>query len=192
MAKLSFYFLLLLVCIACNETPSKRINEQEIKSLNTDTNSDLMSDIPQQNIIPPILNKQINSITSDELVAYAETLVGIPYRYASVDPAQGFDCSGFITYVFNHFQIAVPRSSVDFTNVGKAVDVQSAKKGDLILFTGTVDSVSIVGHMGIITENIDTLKFIHSTSGKAYGVTVSAFTEHYKKRFVKVTRIFAD
>ena len=192
MAKLSFYFLLLLVCIACNETPNKRINEQEIKSLNTDTNSDLMSDIPQQNIIPPILNKQINSITGDELVAYAKTLVGIPYRYASVDPAQGFDCSGFITYVFNHFQIAVPRSSVDFTNVGKTVDVQSAKKGDLILFTGTVDSVSIVGHMGIVTENIDTLKFIHSTSGKAYGVTVSAFTEHYKKRFVKVTRIFAD
>ena len=192
MAKLSFYFLLLSICIACNETSIKKIKEQKINSAVTDTKGDLMFDIPQENIISPILNKEINSITRDELVAYAKTLVGIPYLYASVDPAKGFDCSGFITYVFNHFQIAVPRSSVDFTNVGKSVDIQSAKKGDLILFTGTVDSVIIVGHMGIITENIDTLKFIHSTSGKAYGVTVSACTEHYKKRFVKVTRIFAD
>ena len=192
MAKLSFYFLLLSICIACNETSIKKIKEQKINSAVTDTKGDLMSDIPQENIISPILNKEINSITRDELVAYAKTLLGIPYLYASVDPAKGFDCSGFITYVFNHFQIAVPRSSIDFTNVGKTVDVESAKKGDLILFTGTVDSVIIVGHMGIITENIDTLKFIHSTSGKAYGVTVSAFTEHYKKRFVKVTRIFAD
>ena len=192
MAKLSFYFLLLSICIACNETSIKKIKEQKINSAVTDTKGDLMSDIPQENIISPILNKEINSITRDELVAYAKTLVGIPYLYASVDPAKGFDCSGFITYVFNHFQIAVPRSSIDFTNVGKTVDVESAKKGDLILFTGTVDSFSIVGHMGIITENIDTLKFIHSTSGKAYGVTVSAFTEHYKKRFVKVIRIFAD
>ena len=192
MAKLNVYFLLLSVCIACNETSIKKIKEQKINSAVTDTKGDLMSDMPQQNIISPILNKEVNSITRDELVAYAKTLVGIPYLYASVDPVQGFDCSGFITYVFNHFQIAVPRSSVDFTNVGETIDVKSAKKGDLILFTGTVDSILIVGHMGIITENIDTLKFIHSTSGKAYGVTVNAFTEHYKKRFVKVIRIFAD
>lgn len=192
MAKLPFYFLLLSVCIACNEPSSKKIKEQKINSAITDTHSNLMSDMSQQNIISPILNKEINSITRDELVAYAKTLVGIPYLYASVDPAQGFDCSGFITYVFNHFQIAVPRSSIDFTKVGKAVDVQSAKKGDLILFTGIFDSVRIVGHMGIITENTDSLRFIHSTSGKAYGVTVSSYTEHYKKRFVKVRRIFAD
>ena len=119
-------------------------------------------------------------------------MVGIPYRYASIDSSQGFDCSGFITFVFNHFQIAVPRSSIDFTNVGKEVNVQSAKEGDLILFTGRVDSIRSVGHMGIVTDNIDTLRFIHSTSGKANGVTISSLTDHYKKRFVKVIRVFAE
>ena len=83
--------------------------------------------------------------------------------------------------MFTHFNIAVPRSSVDFTNVGKEVDVQSAKEGDLILFTGTVDSIRTVGHMGIVTENVDTLKFIHSTLGKANGVNISAFNGHYVK-----------
>ena len=125
-------------------------------------------------------------------MTYAKNLVGIPYRYASIDSSQGFDCSGFITFVFNHFQIAVPRSSIDFTNVGKEVNVQSAKEGDLILFTGRVDSIRSVGHMGIVTDNIDTLRFIHSTSGKANGVTISSLTDHYKKRFVKVIRVFAE
>ena len=92
--------------------------------------------------------------------------------------------------MFNHFNIAVPRSSIDFTNVGKEIDLQTAKEGDLILFTGTVDSIRLVGHMGIITENTDTLKFIHSTSGKANGVTISPLNKHYKLRFVKVIRVF--
>ena len=86
----------------------------------------------------------------------------------------------------------VPRSSVDFTNAGKEVGLQAAKEGDLILFTGTVDSIRVVGHMGIVTENADTLRFIHSTSGKANGVTISLLNEHYKKRFVKVIRVLPE
>ncbi len=146
----------------------------------------------QQNIIEPKLTQVIKGVTGHEVVDFAQTLLGIPYSYASIDPAKGFDCSGFITYVFHHFHIAVPRSSIDFTNAGKEVDLQSAKEGDLILFTGTINSIRIVGHMGIVTENIDTLKFIHSTSGKAYGVTISVLKEHYKRRFVKITRILSD
>jgi cell wall-associated NlpC family hydrolase len=102
----------------------------------------------------------------------------------------GFDCSGFITYVFNHFGVAVPRSSIDFTNVGKAVSPEQAKPGDLILFTGTDPIDRFVGHMGIVVENGDSLRFIHSTSGKAMGVTTTPLNEYYKKRYVKTIRIF--
>ncbi|MEO6488992.1 MAG: C40 family peptidase [Ferruginibacter sp.] len=140
----------------------------------------------------PLEKRNISPGFKHEVVRFAETLVGIPYKFASTDPSEGFDCSGFITYVFNHFNVAVPRSSVDFTNMGEQIDQMNAKEGDLILFTGTNDSIKIVGHMGIITENTDTLKFIHSTSGRANGVTISNFSEHYKKRFVKIIRIFPD
>lgn len=128
-----------------------------------------------------------------DVLAFAKTLIGVPYLYASTNPAKGFDCSGFITYVFNHFNIAVPRSSVDFTNVGTEVDYQNAKPGDLILFTGTDSTIRIVGHMGIV-ENVDNgiLKFIHSTSGKAKGVVITEFGNYYKSRFVKVIRIFPN
>lgn len=124
------------------------------------------------------------------LTGFAKTLIGVPYLYGSTDPAKGFDCSGFITYVFNHFDIAVPRSSIDFTNVGKEVSAAGAKEGDLILFTGTDSTERFVGHMGIVISNSDTLRFIHSTSGKNWGVTITALNDYYKKRYVKTVSVF--
>jgi cell wall-associated NlpC family hydrolase len=63
--------------------------------------------------------------------------------------------------------------------------------GDLILFTGTDSSDRRVGHMGIIVSNEnDSLRFIHSSSGKANGVTITPLNEYYKGRFMKVIRVF--
>jgi len=130
------------------------------------------------------------NVTPQAVVNYAKTLIGIPYKYASTDPSQGFDCSGFITYVFNHFNIEVPRSSVDFTNAYPEVTTTNAREGDLILFTGTDSSDGVVGHMGIIVSNMnDSIDFIHSTSGKTYGVTITPLNTYYKSRFVKIVRV---
>lgn len=129
----------------------------------------------------------------DQLVDYAETLMGIPYLYGSIDPIEGFDCSGFITYVFRHFGIQVPRTSKDFTSVERQINLNQAKRGDIILFTGTDSTKRVVGHMGIITGlNSEGLQFIHSTSGKAYGVTITPLNKYYQGRFVKAIRIFRD
>jgi cell wall-associated NlpC family hydrolase len=131
------------------------------------------------------------STRPEELVNYAQTLIGVPYVYASSNPAVGFDCSGFITYVFNHFNITVPRSSVDFTNVPYEVPLAEAKPADLILFTGTDSTIRVVGHMGIIVSNNgNEIIFIHSTSGKAHGVTLTTLNDYYRGRFVKVIRVF--
>ena len=126
----------------------------------------------------------------EQLVSFAKTLIGVPYQYGSTDPAKGFDCSGFITYVFKHFNIVVPRSSIDFTHVGKEVSAAQAKEGDLILFTGTDSTEKFVGHMGIVVSNTDTLRFIHSTSGKQYGVTITPLSKYYQGRYVKTVRVF--
>ena len=134
---------------------------------------------------------QTGGAAPQELLAYAKTLTGIPYRYGSIDPSQGFDCSGFITYVFNHFNISVPRSSVGFTNAEREINLEEAKPGDIILFTGTDSTVRVVGHMGIITAaDNKNYEFIHSSSGKANGVTITPLNAYYKGRFVKVIRVF--
>lgn len=197
--KITAFLFIVFIALACN-TPAKNPETETVISATTvyeDTSKPVTgadtpqlankAKIPVQNI-PQIMT----TVTRQELVTYAKTLIGVPYKYASTNPSDGFDCSGFITYVFNHFNIEVPRSSVDFTNVGKEVNAKDALEGDLILFTGTNDSIRIVGHMGIVTENTDTLKFIHATSGKAMGVTISDLGTYYSRRFVKVIRVFPD
>ncbi|MEO5943003.1 MAG: C40 family peptidase [Ferruginibacter sp.] len=188
-----FLFVLFCGCIEKNNdeknTVQQTINDSLLNTVpvSNDTISKKDADsivIPEKNIKTEGYDKDKN----DSIVNFAEILLGVPYKYASTDPAEGFDCSGFITYVFTHFKIAVPRSSVDFTNVGTQINLPDAKRGDLILFTGTDSTQRVVGHMGIVTENIDTLKFIHSTSGKKYGVTITTLNDYYKGRFVKVIR----
>jgi cell wall-associated NlpC family hydrolase len=105
----------------------------------------------------------------------------------------GFDCSGFINYVFNHFKISVPRVSKDFTNAGQAVSTLESKRGDIILFTGSDPNSGVVGHMGIITRNDrGVLQFIHAASGKGGGVMISTMNSYFMPRFVKVIRIFKN
>lgn len=133
------------------------------------------------------------SLDPQELLAFSKTLLGVPYLYASTDPLKGFDCSGFITYIFTHFNIHVPRSSIDFTDKGREVSLEQALPGDLILFSGTDSAERFVGHMGLVEgKRNDSLYFIHSTSGKAKGVVITAFGNYYAKRFVKVIRVFPD
>ena len=147
-------------------------------------------DIEKEPIALPI--SQSNTLLKDAeaFVNYAKGFIGTPYVYGSTNPAIGFDCSGFINHVAHHFGLNVPRSSVDYTNFGTDVSMANAKVGDLILFTGTDASQRVVGHMGIVTNSSpDNFEFIHSTSGKAKGVTVSQLKGYYETRFVKVIRI---
>ncbi|HEY0055945.1 MAG TPA: C40 family peptidase [Pedobacter sp.] len=177
----------LLIASCQNNTNTK----QSVKLTDTTDHTQVDQDtFDKIEALPPTSNIKTGNVEPDELVRYAKTLLGTPYQYGSINPEQGFDCSGFITYVFNHFQIAVPRSSRDFTNVGTEIPVTESQPGDLILFTGTDSTKRDVGHMGIIVENSDTTKFIHSTSGKAHAVTITPLNKSYQDRFVKTIRVF--
>lgn len=139
----------------------------------------------------PLVRINVSKLNPDSLISFARSLLGTPYMFASIDPLVGFDCSGFITYVFNHFKVKVPRSSKDFENVGTEITIKQCRKGDLILFTGTDSTIRHIGHMGIIVANEgDSIKFIHSSSGKAHGVVISELRNYYMSRYVKVIRIF--
>ncbi|AMP97042.1 hydrolase [Pedobacter cryoconitis] len=137
-----------------------------------------------------LLKKMVANKTSDQLIGFAKTLIGIPYRYASSNPAIGFDCSGFVSYVFHNFGVNVPRSSTEFNQAGTPVKLENAKVGDVLIFTGTNPRKRVVGHVGIIADiEGDTIKFIHSTSGKAHGVTVTTLNPYYKSRLMRAVSI---
>lgn len=193
MQKLATCFFITVISLACKgAADSDTIDKPTTVSDHTNTVLQTISDTSEKAVMKSNIPQALADVTGRQLVDFAQTLLGIPYRFASSNPLVGFDCSGFITHVFNHFHIEVPRSSVDFTNAGKEIALSNARAGDLILFTGTIDTIRIVGHMGIVTENIDTLQFIHSTSGKAFGVTVSVLNKAYQRRFVKVIRVLSN
>ena len=172
---IAFCFLILSVFAAKSQTTVPLQYQQLVSKLTE-----------QKELTKP---QQIES--PNRLLEFARSMLGIRYRSASSSPSRGFDCSGFVNYVFSNFGFKVPRSSRDFATSGEAKKLEDAKIGDVILFTGTNSKSRTPGHVGIIYSiNGDEVKFIHSSSGNAKGVTISSLEEgFYKKRFLKVVSI---
>ena len=122
----------------------------------------------------------------ENIVAFAMNYLGTPYKYASIDPEKGFDCSGFVHFVYKNFDINLPHSSKAFKSVGTEIKPEDFKIGDVLVFYGYRNTTQI-GHVGIICEaNGMNSKFIHSSSGKVKGVIISELNSAmYSKRFYK-------
>lgn len=131
-------------------------------------------------------------INRDAIIAYAKKYLGTPYVYASSNPEKGFDCSGFVSYVFSNFGLTLPRSSSGYKNLGTSLKPEEFKVGDVLVFYGYKNR-NIVGHVGIICEaNGMQSKFIHASSGKAQQVTITSLdTEHYTKRFYRCVDVLS-
>jgi cell wall-associated NlpC family hydrolase len=173
--------ILLIILTGCSAS-------RRSTSVETVKSGEIKSTVAIKNKVAP---RTINTknVSPDDLVKFAEKLIGVKYRYGSMIKEKGFDCSGFINYVFNHFNISVLRTTVEFTNAGKEIPVKYSKPGDLILFTGSDANSGVVGHMGIVTENKNgELKFIHASSSR--GVMISGMNSYFLPRFVKVNRVF--
>jgi cell wall-associated NlpC family hydrolase len=87
-----------------------------------------------------------------KVVKYAKHLLGVRYVYGGTSPATGFDCSGFVRYVYGHFGVHLAHSSFAQFTSGFRVNRNSLKPGDLVFFDG-------LGHVGIY---IGSGRFIHA------------------------------
>jgi cell wall-associated NlpC family hydrolase len=84
-----------------------------------------------------------------ELVDYAMKFVGVPYVWAGSTPS-GFDCSGFTSYVYKHFGIYLPHSSVMQYDYGTPVAQGDLKPGDLVFFFSPIHHVGIAMGNGLM------------------------------------------
>jgi cell wall-associated NlpC family hydrolase len=123
-------------------------------------------------------------------VSFGTELLGTPYVQASSD-RNGFDCSGFVYFVFKHHKIQVPRSSQGFGNFGKEIPIDNVKKGDILVFLSPTRNS--IGHIGIVTNpKGNQSDFIHATSGREMKVIISSLKqEGYARRFVKAVDVLS-
>ena len=109
-----------------------------------------------------------------DIVTYAKTLLGIRYVYGG-STTKGFDCSGFVSYVFKHFGITLDRTSRGMGSYGTAVKKSELQPGDLVFFD-TNGGLNGINHVGIYIGNN---KFIHASSYLNRKVTISYLSESY-------------
>lgn len=141
--------------------------------------------------VPKPDTAQVANGKADSLITFAKGLLGVPYRYGGNDP-KGFDCSGYVNYVFKKNGLDLPRSSPELAKVGKEVPLSECRKGDIILFAGSSPSKHPIGHAGIIISELgEPVRFIHSATSNHQGIVITALDqyEYYLKRFVKVVRV---
>ncbi|MBE7051467.1 MAG: NlpC/P60 family protein [Ruminococcaceae bacterium] len=119
------------------------------------------------------------------VVNTAMQFIGTPYVYGGMSPA-GFDCSGFVKYVYSLNGANLSRVSSDQANDGYYVSRDQLQPGDIVCFASGVGS-SYIGHVGIYVGNN---QFIHSPR-TGYTVTIESLDSgSYGLRYVCARRIF--
>ena len=147
---------------ASNST-SKTINKDTSNSANKTINKDT------SNSTNKTINKDTSSstgVTAQQVLAYAYQFEGYPYVWGGSSPSTGFDCSGFVQYVYAHFGINLPRTTFEQVNCGTPVSLNNIKPGDLVFEFGSSEGPN---HVGIYIGNGQMI----DAAGVGQGVTIS-------------------
>jgi cell wall-associated NlpC family hydrolase len=133
-------------------TPSRGMVSNVVKNETTTQTKDE----PRKEIVKEVSESQNpSSVSSNEVIAYAQKFLGTPYEWAATGP-NTFDCSGFTQYVYAHFGVRTGRSTYNQITAGEYVSRENLQPGDLVFFgSGTPH------HVGIYVGNNS---YIHAPS----------------------------
>lgn len=116
------------------------------------------------------------------LIATALSYRGVPYRNGGSDPS-GFDCSGFVQWVFAQQGNALPREVRDQYQLGRKIDRDDVQPGDLVFFETVSRGAS---HVGIA---LGSEQFVHAPSSRGVVRVESYSTEYWNRRYVGARRV---
>jgi cell wall-associated NlpC family hydrolase len=120
-----------------------------------------------------------------KLLEDAKYFKGGKYVWGGTTP-EGFDCSGYVQYLYKKHGINLPRTAWSQSKKGEAVDREDLQKGDLLFFLTDKKRGIPVTHVGIYIGNG---KFIHAASKKK-GIIISPIRHgYYAKKFVTARRV---
>jgi cell wall-associated NlpC family hydrolase len=120
-----------------------------------------------------------------EISGAALSLRGIPYRNGGSDPS-GFDCSGFVWYVFGQHGVQVPRTVAEQFHAGTDVDPRDLRAGDLVFFDTINGARQFATHVGI---SIGGDEFVHAPSSTGEVRVERLASSYWGPRFVGARRV---
>ncbi len=124
------------------------------------------------------IKEERNITIISNMLTLAKSKIGTPYKSGRTGP-DSFDCSGFIYYLFRENNISIPRTSLNQSKIAKPLSRDEIEVGDILSFDTT--HVGHINHSGLY---IGDGEFIHASSGRAYGVTISKLDKgFYKDKF---------
>ncbi len=130
----------------------------------------------------------VNVTIREKITEYAKTLKGIKYRYGGTT-TKGFDCSGFVQYVFKKNGITLERTSSSQGSHGTKISKDELLPGDLVFFD-TNGGLNAIEHVGIY---IGDGKFIHASSGSSTKcVTISSLSDKFYAKSYMTSRRYID
>jgi len=128
----------------------------------------------------------------DSVLNYGKHLIGRRYRYGGSSPS-GFDCSGFISYIFRKYGYSFPHSSREYVHVGEFISkdsIRNVQRGDILLFKGRNWKSRRIGHVSIVVEaNENEILMLHSCCDKGVAIENYLTAPYYLKRLVGIRRL---
>ena len=127
---------------------------------------------------PPSPKANINF----QVVRDALSLKGISYQYGEETPERGFDCSGFVQYVYGRHGVDLPRTAYEMAAELPALDETLREPGDLVFFNTTGKPYS---HVGIyIGRNL----FVHASSAQGEVLVSELDTPYWSRHYLGTRR----
>ena len=142
---------------------------------------------PPSSIYPSPLGPAKAAPDVPSIVAAALDLRGVPYQLGGDDPDIGFDCSGFVRFVYSQQHVTLPRTVAEQVRLGSGVPLARVRAGDLVFFSTTAPGAS---HVGIVIGPAGNDEFVHAPANSGT-VRVEHFNSAYwRQRFVAARRLF--
>ncbi len=144
----------------------------------------IVNDVTYRNL----LNKELppdrygNHMMTRTILKAAYSMLGVPYMFGGMSPG-GFDCSGFVCYVFGKAGISLPRMADTQYEAVTHISRGNLRTGDLVFFETYCAGPS---HVGIYVGDG---KFIHASSSKGISVA-EVFTGYWGARYLGAGRVY--